>query len=72
MTHTPIQAHTHRTHSRHHGVDVLGVAAVVGQTLAEEEVELGVVGIGPIWYQMSVDEDGLCAVGTNTYQNTNK
>lgn len=46
----------HRTDSGHHGVDVLRVPAVVRQPLAEEEVELAVVGVGAVGDQVGVDE----------------
>lgn len=49
----------HRTDSGHHGVDVPGVPAVVRQTLAQEEVELAVVGVGAVGDQVGVDEYGL-------------
>lgn len=49
----------YRTHPGHHGVDVLCVPAVVHQPLAEEEVELGVVGVRAVRDQVGVDEDRL-------------
>lgn len=46
----------YRTDPGHHGVDVLGVSAVVCQPLTEEEVELGIVGVRAVRDQVSVDE----------------
>lgn len=46
----------YRTDPGHHGVDVLGVPAVVRQPLTEEEVELGIVGVRAVRDQVSIDE----------------
>lgn len=46
----------HRTDPGHHGVDVLRVPAVVRQPLAQEEVELAVVGVRAVGDQVGVDE----------------
>lgn len=49
----------HRTDPGHHGVDAPGVPAVVRQPLAEEKVDLAVVGVRTVRDQVGVHEDRL-------------
>lgn len=52
-------AGTYRTHSGHHGVDIFSVSIIVSQSLTEEEVQLGIIGVGAVWDQVGVNEDWL-------------